>query len=277
LDLLFEALSETLLEVARRKLKARIGFFAVLHTWTQKLLLHPHLHCVVPGGGLSLTSSRWVGSGRRFFLPVRILRTVFRGKLLSKLEKALAEGTIPIPAGTGRLLLEKASRVTWVVYAKAPLAGPKHVVRYVSRYTKRIAISNSRLVAYDGKTVTFFWRDRAHKNRRKTLSLPGLDFARRFLQHVLPRRFVRIRHYGLLSNRGTKNLEECRSLLQAGHVVSSSSQRDKSEDWVQSFERIFGRDPLLCPACGEGRLVPLALLPFQAQPLPPRSPPQLPQ
>ncbi len=278
LDLLFEAVSETLLEVARRRLKAKIGFFAVLHTWTQKLLYHPHLHCVVPGGGLSVDGSRWIVSGERFFLPVRVLRTVFRGKLLSKLERALLEARIPLPEGTGRLLLTQASRITWVVYAKPPLAGAGQVVRYLSRYTHRIAISNSRLLAYNGHEVTFRWQDRAHGNQRKKLRLFGSDFAQRFLSHVLPRGFVRIRHYGLLGNRNRKkDLEQCRALLRQGQTASPSVKDELPEDWVASFERIFGTDPLRCPACEKGRLRPsLILRPSgqgQPDPAPPRSPP----
>jgi hypothetical protein len=269
LGLLFEAVSETLLEVARRNLKAQIGFFAVLHTWNQRLLLHPHLHCVVPGGGLG-TEDSWISCGKRFFLPVRILRTVFRGKLLSKLEKALAEGEIPLQEGTGKLLLKKASRVKWVVYAKPPLVGPQQVVRYLSRYTHRIAISNSRLLAYDGNEVTFLWRDRAHGNRKKALRLSGADFSHRFLRHVLPTRFVRIRHYGFLSNRSRDDLEQCRVLLANDHV--QAALQAKSEDWITSFQRIFGEDPLLCPACRKGRL--LIQLPFLlSSPPDPVSPP----
>jgi hypothetical protein len=271
LGLLFEAVSETLLEVAHRKLKAHIGFFAVLHTWTQRLLFHPHLHCVVPGGGLSFEGSEWIGCGERFFLPVRILRTVFRGKLLSKLERALAEGEIPLQEGTGKLLLRKASRVTWVVYAKPPLVGPKQVVRYLSRYTHRIAISNSRLLAYDGKEVTFLWRDRADGNRKKSLRLSGVDFCHRFLRHVLPPRFVRIRHYGFLSNRSRHHLEQCRALLENGHVRQAALPAT-SEHWMTSFQRIFGQDPLLCPACRKGRLLLQLPLP-DSNPHGPVSPP----
>jgi hypothetical protein len=230
---------------------------------------------VVPGGGLSVKSSEWVGCGKRFFLPVRILRTVFRGKLLSKLERALVEGEIPLQEGTGKLLLRKASRVTWVVYAKPPLVGPHQVVRYVSRYTHRIAISNSRLLTYDGKDVTFLWRDRAHGNRKKTLRLPAADFCHRFLRHVLPSRFVRIRHYGFLSNRSRDDLKQCRALLVNGQVIQAALQTE-SENWIASFQRIFGQDPLLCPACRKGRLLlQMPLASNQPDPLSPpsRSPP----
>lgn len=262
LGLLFEAVSETLLQVARRRLKATIGFLAILHTWTQKLLFHPHIHCVVPGGGLSLDGGRWISTGRRFLLPVRVLRRVFRGKLLSKIEAAVEAGEIPISRGRARSLLQQAARTTWVVYAKRPLAGPEQVVRYVARYTRRIAISNSRLVAYDGECVTFTWKDRAHGNQRQKLRLPGREFAARFLQHVLPRRFVRVRHYGLLANRtAVKSVGRCREALGAGKVEAPSGLPAAHESWVDSYQRLFGVDPLLCPACGVGHLVPVLPLP----------------
>lgn len=272
LGVLFEAVSETLLEVADHRMGARIGFTAVLHTWTQKLLFHPHLHCIVPGGGLSADRSEWISCRENFFLPVRVLRIVFRGKLLSKLELALREERLPFP-DAGRIPLKKAARQTWVIYAKKPLAGPEQVVRYVARYTHRIAISNSRLVSYDGSAVTFLWRDRADKNRKKKLRLSGPDFSRRFLWHVLPPRLVRIRHYGLLSNRTReKDLERCRALLGRGHSTApTASKSAQAEDWVASFERIFGTDPLRCPACGEGRLIHRLPLPHADQDQPQRS------
>jgi hypothetical protein len=278
LDLLFEAVSETLLEVADHRLGARVGFTAVLHTWTQKLLLHPHLHCIVPGGGLSADRSEWISCRQNFFLPVRVLRIVFRGKFLSKLELALREKRLAFPEGAGKALLQKAARQTWVIYAKKPLAGPEQVVRYVARYTHRIAISNSRLVSYDGSEVTFLWRDRAERNRKKKLRLSGPDFSRRFLWHVLPPRLVRIRHYGLLSNRTReKDLERCRALLGSRHSAGDPAASKSGEDWVASFERLFGTDPLQCPACGEGRLIRQLPLPCADQDQPqhsiPRSPP----
>lgn len=256
LGLLFDAVAETLLEVAHRRLRARIGFTAVLHTWTQKLLYHPHLHCLVPGGGLSDDGTRWVACESEFFLPYPVLSKVFRGKLLSKLEAAHDDGGfIGIAAPLGRHLLESAARQHWVVYAKPPLAGPEQVVRYVSRYTRKIAISNSRIVDYDGQQVTLLWRDRAHGNRRKRLRLSGPEFARRFLRHVLPPRFVRIRHYGLLSNRIREAaLAGCRALLSNGAIAPPVPRRGEKEDRVVACLRLFGKDPSRCPACREGRM-----------------------
>ena len=272
LGLLFEAVAQTLAETAGRRLGARLGFTAVLHTWNQKLLYHPHLHCIVSGGGLSADATRWVGCRDGFLLPVRILRIVFRGKFLSKLERALEEGRLDFAPLRGRELLREAARQTWVVYAKRPLAGPEQVVRYVSRYTHRIAISNSRLRAYDGSEVTFLWRDRADNNARRDLTLSGREFARRFLLHVLPRGFVRIRHYGLLSNRTRhSDLEQCQRLLGALNSPGRDTTFPGTDDWVDRYRRIFQADPLLCPVCREGRLtihLPLVPAPTLSRPPP---------
>jgi Putative transposase len=248
LNFLFAAVSETLTEIARTKLKAQIGFTAVLHTWTQILRFHPHIHCIVPAGGLALNLSRWISTSNKFFLPIDSLREVFRGKLLHKIEQALRQGSIPFPQPEGLALLKRASKKTWDIDIKPPLDGPHHVVRYLSRYVHRIAISNSRILAYDGSEVIFRYKDRADRNKTKTLPLSGEDFSRRFLSHVLPDRFVRIRHYGLLAPRRRKDLARCRELLKAPPAPSTP----KDKNWVAAFERIFGRNPLLCPVCKTG-------------------------
>ena len=248
LNLLFQAVSETLTEVARTKLKAEIGFTAVLHTWTQILRFHPHIHSVVPAGGLALDLSRWVSTSKKFLLPIDSLREVFRGKLLHKIEQALRAKQIPADLARGLALLKRASMKTWKVYAKPPLDGPHRVVRYLSRYVHRIAISNSRILAYDGSEVIFRYKDRADRNQVKTLGLSGEKFSRRFLAHVLPDRFVRIRHYGLLAARRRKDLARCRELLEA----PPAPRKPKDKNWVAAFERIFDRNPLLCPLCNKG-------------------------
>lgn len=254
LDLLFEATSETLLEVAHSHLGARIGFTALLHTWNQKLLLHPHTHCLVPGGGLSDKGDQWIACDPGFFLPYDKLRQVFRGKLLSKLEAAHDQNAFGIAPPLGRHLLESAARHRWVVYAKPPLAGPEQVVRYVSRYTRKIALSNSRILDYDGQEVSFRWRDRADGNRPKVLRLSGPEFARRFVLHVLPAHFVRIRHYGLQSNRVRATaLAHCRELVLGGDVAAPPQCAEK-EDRAAACLRLFGKDPARCPACGQGRM-----------------------
>jgi hypothetical protein len=242
--------------MARTKLKATIGFTLVLHTWNQQLGFHPHLHCVVPAGGLSLDGSRWIATSRRFFLPVKALRRLFRGKLLAKLERALRAGRILGDLANDLALLRRTPK-TWNVYAKPPLAGPGHVVRYLSRYVHRIAIANSRISDYDGNNVSFRYKDRADGNATKRRTVSGPDFARLFLQHVLPPRFVRIRHYGLLAARRRKDLSRCRELLGA----PPASKPEKDANWVAAFERLFGTHPLQCPACKTGVLVATRVLP----------------
>ena len=256
LTLLFEAVSETLLEVARTKLKATIGFTAVLHTWNQQLERHPHLHCVVPAGGLSLDGSRWIPTSKGFFLPIKRLRKLFRGKLLAKIEHALRSGEIPGDLAKGLALLRRTPK-KWNVYVKRPLAGPGHVVRYLSRYVHRIAIANSRITDYDGENVTFRYKDRADKNATKARTVSGQKFSQLFLQHVLPPRFVRIRHYGILAVRRREDLARCRELL--GAQPMAPPQKDTS--WVTTFERLFGSNPLRCPACKTGVLVATRVLP----------------
>jgi hypothetical protein len=256
LTLLFEAVSETLLEVARTKLKATIGFTAVLHTWNQLLGFHPHLHCIVPAGGLSLDGSRWISTSKGFFLPIKRLRKLFRGKLLAKIEHALRSGEIPGDLAKGLALLRRTPK-KWNVYVKRPLAGPGHVVRYLSRYVHRIAIANSRITHYDGKSVTFRYKDRADGNATKHRTLSGPEFAKLFLQHVLSPRFVRIRHYGILAVRRRQHLARCRELLGAQPMAPPQ----KDPNWMATFERLFGSNPLRCPACKTGVLVATRVLP----------------
>jgi len=223
--LLFRAAAQTLLQIAAdpKHLGANIGFLAVLHTWGQTLLAHPHLHCVVPGGGLSPDHRSWIPCGSKFFLPVKVLSVVFRGKFLGALERAfkkhkltLAGQLAPLRSPTAfAALLRTAAQRNWVVYAKPPFAGPEQVLTYLSRYTHRVAIANSRLLAMAEGKVTFRWRDYTHSNQSRTMTLEADEFLRRFLLHVLPIRFVRIRYFGLLANRHrTQLLYRCRSHLQ---------------------------------------------------------------
>lgn len=223
--LLFRTAAETLLQIAAdpKHLGAKIGFLAVLHTWGQTLLHHPHLHCVVPGGGLSPDQRRWIPCGHKFFLPVKVLSVVFRGKFLDALERTFKQHKLTLagqltplqsPAEFAALLRAAAHR-HWVVYAKPPFAGPAQVLTYLSRYTHRIAIANSRLVAMADGRVTFRWRDYAHGHQTRTMTLEAHEFLRRFLLHVLPTSFVRIRYFGLLANRQRAQLLNlCRSHLQ---------------------------------------------------------------
>jgi hypothetical protein len=222
--LLFETSAETLLEVAAdpKHLGAEIGFLSVLHTWGQTLQAHPHIHCVVPGGGLSPDHQHWIRAPNHFFLPVRVLSRVFRGKFVAGLRRASHQNKLVFLGACERLaqpntfsaFLRKLFREDWVVYAKKPFGGPEHVLHYLARYTHRVAISNHRLVDVNNTHVTFRWKDYAHHSKHRTMKLTHEEFLRRFLQHVLPRGFPRIRHFGLFANRrrGTL-LPLCRALL----------------------------------------------------------------
>jgi hypothetical protein len=222
--ILFRATAETLLTIGAdpKHLGARLGFFAVLHSWGQNVQFHPHLHCVVPGGGPSLDGERWISCRPGFFLPVRVLSRLFRRLFLQSLRKAFRSGKLRF---TGRLEplrnslafarhLERAETSEWVVYAKRPFAGPQQVLDYVGRYTHRVAISNNRLLDMEDDQVRFQWKDYRHGDRVKAMTLSADEFIRRFLMHVLPSGFQRIRYYGFLGSRKRKeNLAACRRLL----------------------------------------------------------------
>ncbi|MCL5670813.1 MAG: IS91 family transposase [Acidobacteria bacterium] len=224
LTLLFEAAAATLLEVAAdpQHLGAEIGFLSILHTWGQTLQPHPHVHCVVPGGGLSPDHQRWIASSTHFFLPVKVLSRVFRGKSVDGLRRAARAGRLAFHSECLLLanpqafaaFLRTLFRHDWVVYAKPPFGGPEHVPQYLARYTHRVAISNHRIEAVTDSHVTFQWKDYAHHSRQHTMTLTGEEFLRRFLQHVLPKGFPRIRYFGWLANRRRSHgLPRCRQLL----------------------------------------------------------------
>lgn len=249
LDALFAAVSESILETTARR-GLRPGVLAVLHTWNQRLGAHPHLHCLVTGGGLGPDG---FVHHRRFLVPLKVLRPVFQGKLLSKLETLLREGSLTVARDSAHDLLRDASRREWNIDIRRPLGGPQQVVNYFARYTRKIAISDRRLVSCDGKTVVFRYRDRADGNRSKLAKLEAPTFCRRFLQHVLPKGFVRIRRYGLLSNRVRQPLlAECRELLGADPPLRFAPP---GESRTAAIRRIFGVEPDLCPTCKLGRLV----------------------
>jgi len=223
-DLLFHATAQTLLEVAAdpQHLGAHIGFFAVLHSWGQNMLFHPHLHCLIPAGGLSPDHNRWIHPRYSFFLPVEVLRRVFRGKFVDALKLRFQQQQLIFPGSLRPLQNHKAFhaflrplfRHQWVVYAKPPFGGPHHVLGYLARYTHRVAITNHRLVAFTDNQVTFRWRDYAHGNHKRMMTLDASEFLRRFLLHVLPRGFVRIRSFGFLANRRRATLLPlCQRLL----------------------------------------------------------------
>lgn len=252
--ILFAASAATLRRVAAdpRHLGAEIGFLSILHTWSQDLRHHPHVHCVVPGGGLA-PDGRWRSCRPGFFLPVRVLGTVFRGKFVSLLRAAFEANQLKFQGALQHLrdrdafatCLDRAMAKAWVVYSKPPFGGPLQVLKYLARYTHRVAIGNRRILDVSERGVTFRWRDRAHGDRPRTMMLPGVEFLRRFLQHVLPRGFPRIRHYGLLGNRTrAAKLATCRLQLGPPMPVVPSSP-------VAPFELADEH----CPACKVGRLV----------------------
>ncbi len=252
--LLFAAVAETLEQVARRRLGIKIAVTAILHTWTQLLLYHPHLHCIVPGGGLDPDHTRWISTRPDFFLPVRVLSQVFRGKLLAKLERAIDGAKIPPGRDAdSHDQLKRAAAKSWVVYCKPPFAGPAQVLAYLARYTHRIAISNDRLIALDDGHVTFRWKDRAHGNVGRVATLEVDVFLRRFLLHVLPERFVRIRHYGWLANSVRKRLlPRVRELLGPPPAAVRIPPPARSEPWEAMLLRLTGTDVTRCPHCGAG-------------------------
>jgi hypothetical protein len=247
--LLLRASAETLLEVARdpKHLGAEIGFFGVLHTWSQKLTLHPHVHCVIPAGGLSPNHTHWVKSQNRFFLPIRVLSRVFRGKFVAGLRQALQNGSLNFCGNLAPLAHPKTFaawlrllfRKDWVVYAKRPFGGPEYVLQYLGRYTHRVAISNHRLVSFTDGKVTFRWRDSAHNNEQKLMTLPIDEFLRRFLLHLLPKGFVRIRNFGFLANRRRAVL-----LPLCFHSLGVAQQPHANQHASPP------NDPWHCPVCG---------------------------
>jgi hypothetical protein len=251
-SLLFRASAETLLAVARdpRHLGAEIGFFSVLHTWNQKLLHHPHVHCVVPAGGLAPDHTRWIAAPTGFFLPVKVLSRVFRGKFVAGLRQLHATGRLEFHGGLAPLqsppafaaMLRSLFRSDWVVYSKRPFGGAEHALRYLGCYTHRVAISNHRLVTLDNGQVTFRWRDSAHKNKKRLMQLPLEEFLRRFFLHVLPKGFVRIRHFGLFAHRRRAALLPlCFTLLAGADSPHAPTSETSSET---------PRPPWRCPRCG---------------------------
>lgn len=278
-DLLFDSASQTLLEIAAdpKHLGARLGILAILHTWGQTLVLHPHLHCIVPGGGPSLDGGHWVAASESFLLPVRVLAPVFRGKFLAGLKKLHDEGRLSFSGGAEPLrdpfvfrnFLDRLYRRFWWVYSKPPFGGPEQVLKYLARYTHRVALANHRLVRLEHHQVTFTYKDYSQGGRRREMTLPVEEFIRRFLLHILPHRFVRIRYYGLFANRHRdRQLERCRNLLKAA-PPASAAESDKREDWETVYQRVTGRDPMLCERCGHGHLRMIRRLPALAKRPPP--------
>ena len=261
--ILFRTSAETLRTIAAdpRHLGAEIGFFSVLHTWGQNLLHHPHVHCVVAGGGLAPDGQHWVACKPGFFLPVRVLSRLFRRLFLENLQRAFDSGQLQFfatlqslrdPLAFARYLVPCATP-EWVVYAKPPFAGPQQVLDYVGRYTHRVAISNNRLLALENGSVTFRWKDYRHSSQPKTMTLTADEFLRRFLLHVLPDGLQRIRYYGFLGNRyRAQKLTRCRQLL---GMAAPSETAGAPQDYRDRYERLTGFSLRECPSCGQGRMV----------------------
>ena len=277
-DLLFRSVSETLMKLAfdPKHLGAKIGVISILHTWGQNLMDHPHIHCIVTGGGLSSDGSRWVSCRKGFFLHVRVMSALFSGKFLDHLKHCFKNGALVFPGSISHLkelgnfetFRKQFYEKKWVVYCKPPFGGPEGVLQYLGRYTHRVAISNNRILANRDGNVSFLWRDYADDNRKKTMTLNADEFIRRFLLHVLPERYVRIRHVGLLANRNRKNnIAECHKMLGGENV----KKEKKRETWQEQLLRICGIDVTVCPICQKGKMCRIErLLPVRC-----KSPPEL--
>ena len=266
-ELVMTAAADSLLDLARDPkwlgAKVQIGVTAVLHTWTRELVFHPHVHCIVTGGGLAVDGNRWVAAPSEFLFPVHVLAALFRGKVLDGLARARREGRLVLaPEDHGRPARHRTDalhRTRWVVYAKRPFGGAEQVYRYLGRYTHRVAISNARILSATRDAVTFRTRGDA------VATLPPLVFLRRFLQHVLPRGFVKIRHYGLLaSGNVTTRLERARALLggdSPAHVDADDGGGGPDETWPALLVAVADIDVSLCPSCGERAIRRLPLPP----------------
>ena len=269
--ILFRAMAETLRTIAAdpKHLGAELGFFAVLHTWGQTLTHHPHLHCVIPGGGISPDGSRWIPCRHGFFLPVCVLSRLFRRLFLEHLQAAFNSGQLQFFSALQELQQEQTfarylaplRNAEWYVYAKRPFAGPQQVLDYVGRYTHRVAISNNRLLDIDNGQVSFSWKDYRDNNQQKTMTLSAAEFIRRFLLHVLPDGFQRIRYYGFLSNRyRQQKLAQCRQLLGMPTPEETPDQAQPAPDYRDRYEQLTGSSLRECPLCHQGRMMLLETL-----------------
>ncbi len=258
--ILFQAVSETLKKLSRSEAPgAEIGFIGVLHTWSQTLIDHPHIHCIVTGGGLSFDNKKWISTKPEFFIPVKILSQVFRGKFLDYLKQAYESGRLRFDGQISPLkekskfkkLLNGLYRQDWHVYCKPPFKRPEKVMEYLGRYTHRVAISNNRIIRFEEGQVTIRYRDYADGDKVKEMSLAAFEFIRRFLLHILPDQFFKIRYYGILSARNRKTkLAKCKELF--GVPVTETAEERLG--WQELLEKITGIDPTLCPYCKKGRL-----------------------
>ena len=259
-SILFRSVSETLLELAKDKkyLNADIGFTTVLHTWGQNLMNHPHIHCIVPGGGLSLDKSKWIKSKQKFFIPVKVLSRKFRGKFLYYLNKLYLDNKLVFPDSISDLssrnifneFKDSLYKKEWIVYSKAPFKSAAYVVQYLGRYTHRVAISDNRIINVDNKNVVFKWRDYKDKNKEKTMTLKADEFIRRFTMHILPDRFIKIRHYGILGNRNKKlKFKRCLEIFRV------KPRDDEKLSSAELFFKLTGIKRGMCKICEKGNLI----------------------
>ena len=256
------------MELGQDRFGARIGFISILHTWGQNLMDHPHAHCIVTGGGLSNDESHWVACRKNFFIPVRVMSALFRGKFLDYFKESYNSQQLELTGSIGHLMepyvfeqfLRKLYHKKWVVYCKPPFNGIAGVLQYLSRYTHRIAISNNRLLKVEDGKVTFLWRDYADGDKQKVMTVDAEEFIRRFLLHVLPDRYVKIRHFGLLANRRRKyHIALCRLFL-----GSDKTEIVKSEPktWQELMIEVSGVDVTKCPVCRKGKMVTIEVLDY---------------
>jgi len=260
-SMLFKAASETLLELGRdpKYLGAQLGVTTLLHTWGQNLMFHPHLHCIVPSGGLSLDGVRWINSRKKFFIPVKVLSAKFKGKFLSYLQDSYYKGKLKFMGEIIEFLredifqcwLQGLRKKAWVVYCKPPFKSAEYVLQYLGRYTHRVALSNNRIKYIENGYVTFKWRDYKDKNKEKFMTVTAEEFIRRFLMHILPNRFVKIRYYGILGNRNRKTkLQNCKRLT--GVKIKNTVKKKLTVE--ELLFKLIGKDIRICPCCKKGRM-----------------------
>jgi predicted Zn-ribbon and HTH transcriptional regulator len=265
---LFKAVGETLVDFGHTRLGGQIGLITVLHTWDQILLDHFHLHCLVPAGALSHDQKSWSPARKNFLFPIKALSLVFCGKFLDLLKSAFAQNKLLFVGQTAflanpvafQLLIKVLRKKSWVVYAKKPFGSPHHILDYLGRYTHRVALSNDRILSAHNAEVTFSYRDRKDHDRKKTMTLDAHEFIRRFLLHVIPKGFVRVRHFGILANRSKSLLSKCRQFLDLSPTVPKLPTRSVQELMLQ----LTGLDITRCPLCQKGTLLFLAKLPVPA-------------
>ena len=260
-SILFKSVSETLIELGKnpKYLGADIGFIGILHTWGQNLMDHPHIHCIAPGGGLSFDAKRWISTREEFFIPVKVLSRLFRGKFLFYLKDAYRKERLKFPGNIKELskgrdfneFMDSLYKKEWVAYSKPPFKNAEHVLEYLGRYTHRVAISNNRIAGIEDRRVTLKYRDYKDGNKNKLMTIEAHEFIRRFLLHILPDKFVKIRHYGILSNRNKRTkLKICKEILGI-----STKETKKKQSWQELLIELTGKDPRKCPCCGIGKMI----------------------